>query len=89
MRAVPRNGAFPAPRGLEAADRGAFRAAVIYILADSFILPRGRAFESASHRKILRENTRFAPRAALAAALKTGRFMPDRRPFGAHFDAFR
>ena len=69
------------PRGLSGA--------VIYILADSFISLHERAFESAPHREILRENTWFAPRRGLAGAPKTGPFMPDHRRFGARFDAYR
>jgi len=62
--------------------------AVIYISADLFISLRVRACESAPHREILRENKRFAPRGAVAAAPKQGVscpigacFTPDSAPF--------
>ncbi|HUY92050.1 MAG TPA: hypothetical protein VMV10_25135 [Pirellulales bacterium] len=46
----------------------AMTATVIYIPADLFISLRVQACKSAPHREILRENTRFAPRGAIAAA---------------------
>jgi hypothetical protein len=62
--------------------------AVINNSADSLITPRVRATESAPRGEIRRENKHFATLPTTAEGRKTGRFMPDFRPFYARFGAF-